>query len=218
MGRGISTNRNLTQLAECLKQQGVDFAFRYYSRTTKQPQKRLTPTEAKALCAAGLQLGVVYEDAPTDISYFSSERGHDDGVGGSQAASALGQPIGSAIYFAIDFDASMEDIEGPILDYFQGVNDGMMEMTGDGGGYAIGVYGSGAACDFLRKTCPFVQFAWLAESTGWLGSKTYSSWDVKQSVAHSPLCGLETDGYEDNQNQHDFGGFVLENVEAAGAP
>ena len=48
MRRGLSTNRNVTSKAACLKQSGIDFIFRYYSRTTLQPEKRLTLAEAEA--------------------------------------------------------------------------------------------------------------------------------------------------------------------------
>jgi hypothetical protein len=78
--------------------------------------------------------------------------------------------------------------------------------------YTVGVYGSGAACDFIKSQCPFLKYSWLAESTGWRGSKSYSSWDVKQSVTTSDLCGLTVSQYEKNLAQDDFGGFILSSV------
>ena len=209
MKRGISTNRNVATQAACLKQQGVDFVFRYYSLTTHQPEKRLTQAEAEALAAAGLEIGVVYEDAPTSLSYFSGGRGHRDGVNACKAALSLHQPPGSAIYFTVDYDAALADISGSILDYFRGVDQGMKDAGGGNSAYIAGVYGSGAACDFMKAQCPFVKYSWLAESKGWLGSRTYAAWDVNQATAASDLCGFPADGYEENQAQDDFGGFVL---------
>ena len=61
----------------------------------------------------------------------------------------------------------------------------------------------------LNPAAPFLKYTWLAESTGWLGSKTFSGWDVKQSVPVKDLCGLGVHGYEDNVAKDDFGSFSL---------
>lgn len=209
MRRGISTNLNVSDQTACLKTLGIDFVFRYYSTTTAQPQKRLTGNEAEAISAAGLQIGVVYEDNPTSASYFSQSRGHQDGVNAYHSARNLLQPAGSCIYFAVDYDASPADIAGSILDYFNAVNQGMKDAGGGINNYAIGVYGSGAVCDFIKTQCAFVTFSWLAESQGWRGSRTYASWDVDQAIASSPLCGFAAAEYEENAAKGDFGGFVL---------
>jgi hypothetical protein len=209
MKRGISTNRNVMSQASCLKQSGIDFVFRYFSQTTHQPEKRLTQSEAEALSAAAIQIGVVYEDAPTSVSYFSRTRGHQDGVNAYNAALNLHQPVGSAIYFAVDYDASLADISGSVFDYFNGVNQGMKDAGTGQSNYAIGVYGSGAVCDFMKTQCQFVKYSWLAESSDWLGTKTYGAWDVNQARGTAELCGFTADQYEENQAQDDFGGFVL---------
>ena len=210
MRRGISTNLNVTAQVACLQSLGIDFVFRYYSTTTTQRQKRLTRSEAEALTAAGLQIGVVYEDKPDSVAYFSQSRGHQDGVNACHTARSLLQPAGSCIYFAVDYDASPAHIVGPILDYFNGVNQGMKDAGSGINNYAVGVYGSGAVCDFIKAHCLFVTFSWLAESSGWLGSRTYASWDVSQAIATSPLCGFSASQYEENAARDNFGGFVLD--------
>jgi hypothetical protein len=207
MSRGISTNHNVGSQAVCLKQAGVDFVFRYYSLTTHQPEKRLTKPEADALSAAGLQLGVVYEDGPTDARYFSNSRGQQDGANAYHYASLLKQPTGSAIYFAVDYDASAGDVQGVITDYFNGVVQGMTKASGGNLSYLVGVYGSGLVCGSIKSNVSGVTFAWLAESTGWTNSFAYDDWDVKQIVATSPLCSLTIQGYEDCQSDGEFGGF-----------
>jgi len=211
MKRGISSNRNLTSQAACLRQAGVDFAFRYYSLTTHQPEKRITRAEADALCAAGLQLGAVYEDGPTAVSYFTEARGRQDMANAIRFATDLGQPAGSAIYFTVDYDAPAADTMGPISDYFQA-------LAGSPTPYTIGVYGSGAVCDFIKQQCPSVKYSWLAESRSWRGSKTYNGWAVQQSVSTTALCGFVAQGYEDNQAHDDFGGYVIEQASAATMP
>jgi len=142
----VSSDRNLAPYAETLKGHGLDFVFRYYSATTQKPEKRLTALEALALSAVGLAIAVVYEDGPTFPAYFSTERGHLDGRNTHQYAQELDQPVGSTIYFAIDYDASLSQLSGAIEDYFRGVSYGMNESGGGSSLYAVGVYGSGTAC------------------------------------------------------------------------
>lgn len=207
MKRGISTNHNVGGQAACLKQSGIDFVFRYYSLTTHQPEKRLTKPEADLLSAAGLELGVVYEDLPTAPSYFSNARGNQDGQNAFHYASLLQQPTGSAVYFAVDYDAPLGDIAGVITGYFQAVVKGMADASGGEPSYAIGVYGSGSVCGAVRANVPGVTFAWLAESPAWNGSASYNGWDVQQVIATGPLCSLTVQAYEDCQALDQFGGF-----------
>ena len=153
MAQGISTNLNVGGQASCLQQAGIGFVFRYYSLTTQQAQKRLTKAEADLLSAAGLQIGVVYEDKPDVVEYFSNARGQQDGRNAFRYASQLPQPAGSAIYFAVDYDASPGDVAGVITDYFNGVVQGLSQAQAVAGGpsYAIGVYGSGLVCGSIKS-------------------------------------------------------------------
>ena len=206
--RGISTNQNVLNYAQALQQNGIDFVFRYYSNVNAA--KCLKRAEGEALGDLGIQVAVVYEDGPTSLAYFSSTRGHRDAVNAYFQGVQLHQPPGSAIYFAIDYDAKLADISGAILDYFRGVERGMSDAGNGSSLYSIGVYGSGAACGFIKAHCPAVTLTWLAESTGWKGSRDYQGWDVKQSIASAPLAGLQPSQYEDcESNSEDFGAFLL---------
>ncbi len=207
--KGISTNRICSNIASCLKQNGIDFVARYYSRTTKNPDKCLTLEEATALNKEGIALVTVYEDNPTSKSYFSTERGNRDGKSAYAYAQDINQPSQSAIYFAVDYDATLEDIKGPIKQYFQGVFDGLKDPSNSKPIYKIGVYGSGACCDYLRKNLDFVEFSWLSESTGWQDSKTYNNWNIKQSIAKNALCGFTSEQWESNEAQGNFGQFTI---------
>ena len=209
MLNGISTSRNVAASAGCVAQHGIDFLMRYLSTTTKSPTKRLTADEEAALSSAGLLIGVIYEDAPTDVSYFTGRRGHRDGVNACHSALDLHIPAGAAVYFAVDYDASMAHISGQILDYFGGVDQGVRDAGGGVSSYVVGIYGSGAACAFMKSHCPFVRFSWLAESTGWLGSQAYADWDIQQRRATAPLCSFGPDDYEENLARAEFGGFKV---------
>lgn len=210
--KGLSTNKTCTDIASCLKQNGIDFVARYYSRTTKNPEKNLTLEEAEALNKQGIALVTVYEDNPTSKDYFSKDRGNRDGKSAYAYAQDIKQPSQSAIYFAVDYDATSEDIEGPVKEYFQGVFDGLKDSASSKPIYKIGVYGSGACCDYLRKNLNFVEFSWLSESTGWLNSKTYDKWNIKQSVPKNSICGFDKTQWDSNETQGNFGQFIVINT------
>jgi len=227
--KSISTNRRTTEHVACLHLAGIDFVARYYSTTTHQPEKVLTRSEAQAISAAGMAIVTVYEDLPTQVGYFSTSRGRRDGVNAYHTAVDLGQPRGSGIYFAVDYDANQSDIANAISDYFRGVRQGFADAAqGVTPLYSIGVYGSGACCDWIKAHLGIASYAWLAESSGWQGSRTYTDWNIKQSIAATGLCGFTAgvDGsYESNISQNEIGAFgvvvpaiVVDAVNAAVAP
>jgi hypothetical protein len=207
MSRGISTNKRVTNQAACLQSRNITFVCRYYSTTTTQSEKRLTAPEASAIVGAGMSIVTVYEDGPTSPGYFSHSRGVQDAVHAHGAAVAIGQPAGSAIYFAVDYDATTTTTEGAITEYFQGVKDGLAQA---GGGYDIGVYGSGRVCARIKENRELAKYSWLAESHGWAGHDQYLNPDIRQEIAHGTLCTL-TGGvggdYEDNFATANFGAF-----------
>src|SRR5437773_11279654 len=165
MSRGISTNRRVTNRVTCLRQNGIDFICRYYSHATKSTEKRITSPEAAAIVQAGMKIVTVYEDGPTNPGYFSRARGQADATRAHAAAQEIQQPAGSAIYFAVDFDASIADTNGRITEYFQGVKDGLTQAGSPD--YEIGVYGSGRVCSRIKEDRNLAKYSWLAESTGW---------------------------------------------------
>jgi hypothetical protein len=121
-----------------------DFVFRYCSPSTHNPNKSLTANEAAALSAANLEIGVIFEDSPKNVTvaYFTNAGDQQDGTNAWNFTQTVGQPAGSCVYFAVDFDAAPEEIDA-ILDYFRGVQAGMNTAAGGASAYAIGVYGSG---------------------------------------------------------------------------
>jgi hypothetical protein len=218
MASGISTSMQTGADAACLAGKGITFVFRYYSATTTHPAKRLTLGEAQDLVKANIQIGVVYEDGPTSVDYFSNERGIKDGGRAWRYAQQIGQPAGSAIYFAVDYDAPPAD-KAPdlsvIASYFQGVQSGLDAASGGGSSYSIGVYGSGLVCQTIKQDRSLAKYSWMAESPKWHGTDIYAGWNVMQAPGTSPLCsfagptpGKEAD-YEECQSAGDFGGFTV---------
>jgi len=145
---------------------GMKFVGRYYSRFAG---KALTRTEALALSRAGLQLATVYQDVNDDIRYFSAEQGRQQAARALAEAAAVGQPAGSAIYFATDFDPTPDQIAGPMTDYFQAV---AQALSAAATRYAVGIYGSGLACRTLRDA-GLARFTWLSGSMGYRESASF---------------------------------------------
>lgn len=208
---GISTNRYCTQAAGCIRQAGYDFVARYYSRTTQQPEKRMRVAEARAIANAGLRLAAVYQDSANTPGYFSRARGVEDGrYAYNYAFQEIRQPAGSAIYFAVDYDATPAQIQSAVSDYFRGVRQGMENAAAGQPIYDIGVYGSGATCRLLRVNLPFVEYSWLALATRWRESDTYTDWNIKQIKVNENFCGLPSGDWQRVEVNSDFGQFALE--------
>ncbi len=196
---GLSTNRRCTSAAACLVQNGVEFVVRYYSETTKQSQKRLLPDEARALHAAGLRIAVVYQDRQTQVEDFSRASGERDGRFAFAYGRENGQPLGTTIFFAVDYDAKPADLRA-IQAYFQGVGAGLATAAQSEPSYQVGVYGSGYVCRRLKEA-GLVSHTWLAESTGYRESAGYSDWTLKQFVTNEDLCGLPARSWQRCQAQ-----------------
>lgn len=204
---GLSTNRHCGPSAACLRDAGQSFVVRYYSRTTQQPEKHLTPGEAATLAAAGLDIVTVYQDRAREPEDFGRARGEQDGMSAFLYAAETGQPVGSAIYFAVDVDFSEAQLRALVLPYFAGVKAAFERAAPNAPSYRIGVYGSGLTCRLLKAELYYVEFTWLAESTGWAESKDYAGWTIKQFLnAGETRCALG-DNWERCQSQAAYGQF-----------
>lgn len=209
MTKGISTARRTTPKIDCLKKAGIEFVFRYYSRTTQLPQKRVTLAEARALSAAGVQIGMFYQDRARQDVDFAPARGRQDGASAVKYATALGQPSESAIYFAVDTDYGEKKIQSLIIPYFEAVNEGMTDNGKRANPYRIGIYGSGLVIAKVQANWDFVRYGCLAEAPGWSGTPGFKDWSVKQRLDNTPLCGFSGDDYEPCDAKSDFGGFTI---------
>jgi hypothetical protein len=168
---GLDTNIELTRHALALKAQGYDFAMRYYSNNAA---KNLSLGEARALSAAGLRIGVVWETSGTHAGFFSRAQGLADGAQAwRMARESIGQPFGSAIYFAVDYDPTQADLDGVISNYFTGVHAALYVANEGQPSYQVGVYGSGLCCATLMER-GMASLSWLSHSTAFAGSRQYA--------------------------------------------
>jgi hypothetical protein len=168
---GLDTTIELTRHAAALKAQGYDFALRYYSNNAS---KNLSLGEARALSGAGLQIGVVWETSGTHAGFFTRAQGLADGAQAFRMAKeSIGQPFGSAIYFAVDYDPTQADLDGVISNYFTGVHAALYVANEGEPSYRVGVYGSGLCCGTLIDR-GIATLSWLSQSTAFAGSRQYA--------------------------------------------
>lgn len=187
--KGIDFTTPLTTAkAKEVKAAGYDFVCRYLV-SERLKSKRITKEEANAITDAGMFILSVYETT-ADRAKGGAEAGRADGKAALYEAKLIEQPIGSAIYFAVDYDTHDYDtIEAYLRNAFA-------ELSG----YAIGVYGSYDIVEEMakRKACThfWQTYAW---SRG-LDSIHKNVYQYKNGVK---VCGISCD----LNNSYDNEGF-----------
>ena len=214
-GKIIDTPWYAGAKAAQLKQAGIGTVIRYYNfqNSSALPQKRLTLAEAEELCAAGLQLGAVFQQRQNQLADFSKAKGMRAGRKVFQIATdEIGQPEGTGIYFSVDYDATETEIASAIQPYFEGVREGMA-AEGDGEvRFRIGAYGSGLFNGILREA-GLIELCWLSMSRGFTGTRAAiaaGDYDLNQIPPAISLLGLGIDYDEPNPSRPDFGAFTIE--------
>jgi hypothetical protein len=201
-------------LSELQGRRWLDFVARYY----RDPSSRwppLTASEARRLAALGVKIVTVWEWHSHDPAYFSYATGYNDALNASRQAKGVGQPPGSAIYFAVDFNARGSQLDS-VDQYFRGVNAGLAAAGGGRPEYKIGVYGSGAVCAAMRGA-GLAHYAWLSGSTAWEGTAGYNDWNIKQAAQGGRFGNLSFN-HDANEAWNDYGGFQLGNYASAATP
>jgi len=120
---------------------GMKFACRYLV-PANMAWKRLTRTEAELITAEGMKVVSVFQRGTNDAK-GGAANGTRDGRAAYQEAKLIMQPEGTAIYFAVDYDAQPADYNA-IEAYLRAV---AKELPG----YFVGVYGSYAVIEEMAK-------------------------------------------------------------------
>ena len=144
----------------------------------------------------GIYTVALFEQANELPGYFGYSQGVEDGVFASAQFQRLGMPTGETIYVPTDYDATQAELSGAVLEYYEGLADGMEQQARCGAPlYSPGVYGSGLACTFISRNVKDVSRTWLSCSTGWSGSEAYDAslkWNIKQTPP-GKFEGLDVD-------------------------
>ena len=207
--QGIDLPTDASDALNDIRDSKLDFVARYYrSPTSRWPT--LTAAEAQRLSSLGVKIVAVWEWHSHNPAYFSYTSGYSDAISAYTQAKVVGQPAGSAIYFAVDYNAPSSDISGAIDQYFRGVAAGLA-ATGNGRSeYKVGVYGSGAVCEAMRRA-GLAQYTWLTNSTSWAGTLNYDDWNIRQG-GHFSVLSFDHDS---NEAKDDYGGFRVATADAA---
>jgi hypothetical protein len=207
MTKVIDTNHNTARKLAALRALGVETIIRYDNRLSPHGEKQVKPDEARAIADAGMRLAIVYEGAGDKISQFSEAIGYLDAKYSRQRAPERGQPNGSAVYFAVDFDATAGQIESRIIPYFRGVKRAFEEEGGVD--LRVGVYGSGLVCRMVKEA-ELADLIWISCSMGWAESRAYLAAGDYTLRQHTPktIAGLDTDPNDISPDVTDIGDFV----------
>jgi hypothetical protein len=205
----IDTNHDTASHLAVLKAEGVKTIIRYLSPINPNGEKCVKPDEAHAIAAAGMKLALVCEGwgdfAHGGISAGAGER---DGAWCAEYALTVGALPNSAIYFAVDVDASPNQINKLVLPYFAAINAAFMAVSSK---FRVGVYGSGAVCGAVTIFQPsLAALSWLSCSLGWSESRNYlafNKWALRQHLP-TTLADIDCDPDEANGDIGDFVPFA----------
>jgi hypothetical protein len=206
--RGIDLPTDASDVLNELRGNRLDFVARYY----RDPASRwptLSVGEVHRLSSLGLKIVTVWEWHSGTPAYFSYASGYYDGVSAYRQAYSVGQPADSAIYFAVDFNAGGYQL-WQVDQYFRGVAAAFAAVSRGRPGYKVGVYGSGAVCDAVKRA-GLARYSWLSSAKAWAGYETYADWNIRQG---DRLPNLSFD-HDSDEATDDYGGFSLANYAIA---
>jgi len=143
----LDTSKQITEeVAHRLYQNGYRDIGRYLTNTPGgKLDKTLYQYELDILKAANLNVFPIYQTTGGEAAYFNAYQGIVDAYRAIKAAKSFGFPQSATIYFAIDYDVLVKDIESQILPYFRSVKRIM------GSHFNVGVYGPRLICTRLYE-------------------------------------------------------------------
>lgn len=189
MPKGIDCATPLTvTAAQALAAAGMEFACRYLV-PERYAWKRLTRQEAEAITAAGMKIVSVFETTANRPA-GGTAAGQTDGVLALKEAQSIGQPEGTAIYFAVDYDAQPRDYDA-IEQYLRTAAAELL-------GYAVGVYGSYAVVEEMSRRGAAKHF-W--QTYAWSRGKKSERANIWQYKNGAQVAGIAVDLNESYGNE-----------------
>ncbi len=179
--------------AKSIKTAGYSVVGRYLGYKTRGWDKGMTPQEVKGILAAGLKIFSIWEGQSTHVGYFTYSQGILDGAHALTEALWIGQPTGTAIYFAVDYDAQPTDMS-LTRSYFEGVRKSL------GSSYKMGDYGG--ICVLSNVSADYY---W--EAVGWEYGQISPRACMRQITENTIVCGTQVD---ESEIYSDFGGWPVE--------
>lgn len=192
--KGIDCATPLTKTtAQSLAAAGMEFICRYLV-PPRLAWKRLTRAEAEAITQAGLKLVSVFETTASRPA-GGAAAGVVDGREAMTEAKLVGQPPGSAIYFAVDYDAQPAD--------FKAIEAYLRAAAAEIAGYGLGVYGSYAVVEEMARRGAARHF-W--QTYAWSHGQKSRKANIYQYKNDISLAGI---GVDLNESFGDEGFWVI---------
>ncbi|MFC5528460.1 glycoside hydrolase domain-containing protein [Cohnella yongneupensis] len=166
--------------AKAVAGQGAKFVARYLV-PEEYKWKRLTLSEAQAIAAAGMQIVSAFE-TKANRPEGGALAGTEDGSKAYKEAIAIGQPVGTAIYFAVDYDTGPKDYD-TIEAYLRAA---AMAIPG----YEVGAYGEYEIIEEMAKRGAAKHF-W--QTYAWSAGKKSAHADIWQYKNNTVLAGHPVD-------------------------
>ncbi|MCZ8513462.1 DUF1906 domain-containing protein [Paenibacillus filicis] len=175
--------------------QGFTFAVRYLADVNSW--KRLSSYEAQRITDAGLSIVSIFERYP-DRCREGDWAGEFDGKLALQYARGAAQPVGSAIYFAVDYNARENDFNR--IEAYMRSADRAIE------GYELGVYGSYAVVKAMAERGVTAK---LMQTRAWSKQLVFEGNSLYQHDLGQDGLGLITNGIRINlcESDGDAGGW-----------
>lgn len=152
--------------------------YRYIGRYLTVSSKAITRQEAEIIFDAGLSFFPIYQTSANYPEYFTPERAATDAKAAVEAATKLGLPKDTVIYFAVDFDCMDYQITSGVMPYFKKLSEDMAYS-----GFKIGVYGSRNLCTRISEagySCSSFVGDMSTGYSGNLGFKMPKNWAFDQ--------------------------------------
>jgi peptidoglycan hydrolase-like protein with peptidoglycan-binding domain len=186
--------------AKTLRDAGYTVVGRYLTDSDRPDAlaKRIQDGELEAILAGGLKVFPIFQEGGTDATAFTYDLGVRAAGRADDAARRLGFLPGTAIYYAVDFDATDDQVEESLQPYFRGVR---AELARRGSGYRVGVYAGRRICRILGSA-HLTELSFVADmSTGWganLGERIPEDWAFDQILEHTIGTGDQAFGIDTN--------------------
>ncbi|ASA24611.1 DUF1906 domain-containing protein [Paenibacillus donghaensis] len=201
MAAGVSTGIrvNTTTKASCMVSSGLTFVGRYYKPSVAGSyEDRLQKPEAQTISNAGMSIFSIYQYDARSTASFTSAQAHTDGATAVNQAVAAGQPTGTAIYFAVDYDATASDLSNIIVPYFK-----IVKTYLDSYGYQLGVYGGYRTTITVGAAIPSI---YRFQTDSWSNGQADPSRRLYQYTHNTAICSSTMDKVESIGS---FGGWKL---------
>lgn len=164
--------------AKRLVNNGYDTVGRYLTKVEGTSfEKQLTFEEINIMKKFNLKVFPIMQKDGGSASKFNSISGTADGIEAYNAARKFGFPVGTTIYFAVDYDALVDDIPNNIVPYFSAAKAALKNF------YKTGVYGPRMVCNEL-KSHGITDYSFVSDMssgfTGNIGQSIPKNWSYEQ--------------------------------------